>query len=85
LFDEEGNLVTDMDIVAAPVVQVLYGSGSVGEAIDVTGSALPAGQGTDGNQFEFTDDLKWQFNLKTQNYTAAGTYTISIVSGDNTE
>jgi hypothetical protein len=27
----------------------------------------------------------WQFNLKTKNYTAQGTYTVSIVSGDEGE
>ena len=83
LFDDVGNLITDLDIVAAPVIQVLFDSG-VGEAIDVTEDALPAGQGTEGNQFEFGVD-KWQFNLKTKNYTAVGTYTITIVSGDSTE
>ena len=51
----------------------------------MTGDALPAGQGTVGNQLVFTDDLKWQYNLKAKNYTAIGTYTISIVSGDDTE
>lgn len=30
-------------------------------------------------------DGAWQYNLKTSNYTAPGTYTITIVSGDETE
>jgi len=76
--------VTNLDIVAPPVIQVLYNSG-VGAAIDVTTDALPAGQGTEGNQFEF-DGTWWHFNLKTRRqYTAQGTYTVSIVSGDATE
>ena len=50
----------------------------------ITDQALSAGAGTEGNQFEFLDS-KRQFNLKTKNYTAAGTYTITMVSGDDTE
>jgi len=79
LFDN-GLLVTDLDIVAPPVIQVLFDSGLGVLPEDFTDDALSAGQGTDGNQFEFGTD-KWQFNLKTKNYTAAGTYTISMVSG----
>lgn len=75
--------VTNLDIVAPPVIQVLYNSG-IGDAIDVTDYALPAGQGTEGNQFEF-DGTWWHFNLETKKYTAAGTYTVSMVSGDATE
>jgi len=81
--DESGNPIIDLDIVSPPVIQVLFDSG-MELAVDVTDDALPAGQGTDGNQFEFGTD-KWQFNLKTKNYTAEGTYTVSIVSGDDSE
>ena len=52
---------------------------------DVTQDALSAGHGTEGNQFVFTGDNKWQFNLKTRDYTAAGTYTITMESGDGSE
>ena len=42
--------------------------------------------GTDGNIFEYNPDtLMWQFNLKTKNYTAPGTYTITMKSGDENE
>jgi len=85
LFDSDGIPVTDVGIVALPVIQVLYDSGMGGDAVDVTVDALPAGQGTEGNQFVFTDDGKWQFNLKTKNYTAVGIYTILMVSGDDAE
>jgi len=85
LFDAEGYLMTNTDIAAAPVLQVVYDSGNGEEPIDVTDDALPAGQGTDGNLFVFTDDLKWQYNLKAKNYSAIGTYTINMVSGDDSE
>lgn len=82
---ENGSLVTDADIYALPVIQVLYNSGQGGDPIDVTDNALPAGQGTEGNEFVFTDEGKWQFNLKLQNYTAPGTYTVIMVSGNELE
>ena len=55
------------------------------DPVDVTDDALSAGQGTDGNQFVFNDEDKWQFNLKIKNYDAPGTYTITMVSGDDSE
>ncbi len=79
----QGAYLTNQDLVMPPVLQVTFDSGS-GEAVDVTDEALPAGQGTEGNQFEF-DGAQWHFNLKTKNYTSPGIYTISMVSGDDSE
>jgi hypothetical protein len=81
---DSGVPITDAFIAAPPVLQVLFDSG-VGAAVDVTDDALPAGHATSGNQFVFTAEEKWQFNLGTWNYTAPGTYTISVASGDETE
>jgi hypothetical protein len=85
LFDENGYSITDADIMALPVLQVIYNPAAEGEPEDVTDYALSAGEGTDGNQFVFTDEGKWQFNLKTKNYVAPGTYNITITSGDALE
>jgi hypothetical protein len=83
LLDVDGYPVTDADITAAPVIQVIFDSGTA-PAEDVSNDALSAGQGTEGNQFEFSDGT-WQFNLKTKNYVAPGTYTVTMVSGDENE
>ena len=83
LFDENGHPVTNLGGVASPVVQIIYVP-TIGDAVDVTSDSLPAGQGTAGNQFTFHDG-KWQFNLKTMNYTAPGTYKTSMVSGDGSQ
>ena len=72
LFDTDDLSVTDADIVSPPVIQISFASATGDPAIDVTGDALSAGEGTEGNQFVFTDDNKWQYNLKIKNYTAAG-------------
>jgi N-acetylneuraminic acid mutarotase len=79
-------LMTDANITAPPVIQVTYQSAPDASAVDVTDDAYPAGMGTDGNAFEYNiADDAWQFNLKTKNYTASGTYTITMKSGDETE
>jgi hypothetical protein len=85
LFYEDDFEITDQDIAALPVLQILYHASSNVEPIDVTDEALPAGEGTDGNQFVYTVDGLWQFNMKTRNYSSPGTYTINIVSGDDSE
>jgi Tol biopolymer transport system component len=85
LLDDYGVPVTTSTLISPPVIQVLYDSGTGGAPIDVTDDALSAGQGSDGNQFVFTDEGYWQFNLKTGNYTAAGTYIITMASGDDGE
>ncbi|MGH6895506.1 MAG: hypothetical protein ACREJ5_03025 [Geminicoccaceae bacterium] len=84
LLDEDGVPLTDADLSAAPVVQVSYHSGIGATPEDVSDQALWAGQGSDGNAFEFSGD-RWRFNLKVGNYDAPGTYVISMTSGDGAE
>jgi hypothetical protein len=83
LTNATGFPVTDTSVIARPIIQVQFSSGSA-PAIDVTDQALPAGQGTEGNQFVFNGG-KWIFNLLTKDYTAAGTYVIKMVSGNAAE
>ena len=84
LFDENGFEVTGADLIAAPVVEVIFNPATE-DAYDVSNDVLSAGHGTDGNQFEFTNDGIWQFNLKSTNYSAEGTYDVTVVSGDDSE
>jgi hypothetical protein len=84
LLDEDGIALTDADLGAAPVVQVTYHSGIGATPDDVSDQALWAGQGTDGNRFEFSSG-RWRFNLKVGNYTSPGTCVISMISGDGAE
>ena len=63
----------------------LFRSGTNSVPIDedlIEVEALPAGVGDDGNQFVFTAEDRWQFNLKTGSYTTPGTYTVFMESGD---
>ena len=58
---------------------------SGGTAVNVSDYALSAGHGSEGNQFDFTEDGIWQFNLKSKNYSAEGTYLVFALFGDDTE
>lgn len=84
LFDVDGFAITGADIKAAPVIQVFFISAGGGAPIDVSGDTLPAGASSEGNMFVFAND-HWQYNLKTSNYSAPGTYLISMESGDADE
>jgi hypothetical protein len=84
LLDADGFALADDALGAPPVLQVHHQSG-VGETPDdVSPQAVGVGQGTDGNAFEFSGS-RWRFNLKTRNYTAPGIYTLTMISGDETE
>jgi hypothetical protein len=79
LFDASTSPVTNLS--SPPVIEVWYSS-ETEPAVEVSDQALSAGQGTEGNQFVFSDG-KWQFNLLTKKYTASGTYTVKMVPGGN--
>lgn len=83
LFDADGYEITSQDIVNPPVIQITYTS-EAGKSEDVSDSALSVGEGSEGNKFTFTEDGIWQYNLMTKNYTAVGTYTITV-TGNNEE
>ncbi len=85
LFDADGFEQTDVELAAAPVVTVMFASSGGGDAVDVSDEALSAGHGSDGNLFDYTDDGIWQFNLKSKNYKASGTYYVTVDSGDELE
>ena len=84
LFDD-GFELGDNDLIAPPVVQVIFSPASGGPAVDVSDDVLSSGQASEGNQFVFTDDGIWQFNLKSSNYSAEGEYLVTAVSGDESE
>jgi len=81
LVDGDGNPVTDL--IAPPVIDVSFDP-TIGPTEDVTDDALTPGKRDDGNQFILAGD-KWTFNLWTKNYTADGTYTVTMQSGDTDE
>lgn len=85
LFDGDGFALSSDDLVESPIVQVMFASAGGDPAIDVSTDVQWSGQGSEGNQFVFTDDGIWQFNLKSKNYAASGEYMVTVVSGDDSE
>jgi len=83
LLDVQSYFVTNADIAAPPVIQVIYEAGTAEEG-DVSNDAFSAGQGIEGRKFEFSGS-KWQYNLQTKNYTKPGTYTVTMISGNEYE
>jgi len=84
LFDSSNNLVTPTTLgtASAPVVNVSYQSGT-SPAVDNTALLDPLGQSSSGNQFNFDPTTgSWWFNLATTPFTASGTYTVTLQSGD---
>ena len=80
LVDENGNPVTDIMPPKLECVDI----GSVGgTGGDPVADLLPAGKGTDGNQFELTGDM-WHFNMKLWNF-GPSTYRCYMIPGTGYE
>jgi hypothetical protein len=83
LLDGDGFPVTDLDIAAAPVVNVTFTPVTTGVAEDLTDQREPLGHADTGNIFRFDPDTQsWVYNLGTKQYGASGTYVVTMKSGD---
>jgi hypothetical protein len=85
LVDNDGFLIIGADLSAPPVVEVLFFDESASEYDDLSDEVLSSGKGSEGNQFELNDEGYWQFNLKSRNYSAEGSYMVTAISGDADE
>lgn len=74
---------TDYNLVPPPVISVAFTGSTSSVPVTVTAD-LANGSADDGNALRYDpSEQSWKFNLSTKNLSQAGTYTISIVSGDN--
>lgn len=88
LTDADGFTVTDLDIAAPPVINVLFNAQVFGEVPLDTDDLLPLGSANDDNIFRFDPDSglgEWVYNLGTKQFQAEGTYTVMVASGDTSE
>ncbi len=85
LYDPAGNPVTGDNIGAAapPVVNVTLNGFTYGNPATSDAGLLPAGQSSDGNQMR-PDGAYWVYNLATKQFSASGTYVVTIMAGDST-
>jgi hypothetical protein len=82
----DGYAITDTDILAPPVINVLFDGQVFGEDPPDTDDLLPLGSANEDNIFRFDiDSWQWIYNLGTKQFTAAGKYTVTVASGDETE
>ena len=86
LTDADGFTVTDADITAPPVINVLFGLQVFGEEPLDTDDLLSLGSANEDNIFRFDPDSgQWIYNLGTKQFQAAGNYTVMVASGDTSE
>lgn len=80
-----GEPITDLNIAGGPpVVNISFSPATGGPAVDVTSELVSVGHATEGNQFVYaTDSGRWVFNLASTPFQAAGTYTVTVASGDS--
>jgi hypothetical protein len=84
--DAGGFIVTDQDIMAPPVVNVLFNGQVFGTVPPDDAELLPPGAANEENIFRFdTASNHWIYNLGTKQFGAAGTYTVTVASGSNSE
>lgn len=85
LLDSDGFPMTDLDISAPPVVDVSFSPVVGGVTEDLTEQLVPLGQANTDNIFRFDPGTQsWVYNLGTTPYDAAGTYVVTMKSGDST-
>lgn len=84
---DQGLPIAGGGLAAAPVIQVDFASGAPAEpATDVTDLVPPPDRAFVGNQFLYKEaSARWFHGLQTIKMSPPGTYTITIVSGDDRE
>ena len=83
LRDLWGGIITDADITP-PAVQVSYQPVSGASISGYEAELLPPGLSDDGNEFRYDPGSEtWIINLATKQFTSPGTYTVTVMSGDD--
>jgi hypothetical protein len=85
LVDAVGNPMTDSDVLSPPTIGVRVRS-DVGGDPDPLDEDLPETAATEGDEFEYNPATGlWVYHLRSSDYPAAGTYTVTMKSGDTGE
>ena len=86
LTNTDGVELTDQDIISPPVVTIAFNSSVAGTGSISDDSLLDPATSSQGNTFSYNvDTLAWEYRLSSRNLSSAGTYTVSVASGDDTE
>jgi hypothetical protein len=86
LLTQFGAQIQEAALTAPPVVVVTYDSALAVEIVaEASGDTVHTRQSSKGNRFSFdAGSMQWVYNMKIENYDAPGTYTITMISGDET-
>lgn len=86
LFDKYGQSMGSDDVAAPPVINVTFNNTVTGDGTTDDAALESVGHSNDGNQFTFNEaEQLWQYNLGTKQFSSAGTYTVTVTSGDADE
>lgn len=83
LHSEAGIAITDAKIAAPPILHVEHHYHVEGEQVvdDVSDDVVPAALVTEGNEFVYLGDGKWEYILNTGNFTGEGHYILTMKAG----
>ena len=84
LFDEDGYQQSDAELLAAPLVMVMFAPADGGQLIDVSDAVTAPGKSADANGFRYKGS-SWKLNLSGKGFTEAGEYFVMPRSGDESE
>jgi hypothetical protein len=78
---DDQDLSLGPDDIAAPIVSVRRSAAAVDEELDALVDS--PGRATSGNQFVWNEtEQVWEYNLATAPFSAAGTYVVTALAGD---
>ena len=84
LRDLSGNIITDANITAPPVVNVFFGDAPASQDPGYVADLVPSGLSDDGNEFRYDPVAQvWIINLATKQFKSPGTYNVTAVAGDD--
>lgn len=86
LYDQDGFIMTDLDIASNPVINVTYSGTVIGTNPPDDEDLLSTGSANEDNILRYSSDtMEWLYNLSTKQFAQAGIYTVTVVSGNNQE
>ncbi|MEK0274926.1 CARDB domain-containing protein [Vibrio vulnificus] len=86
LTNEYSYPMTDADISAPPVINITFNSTVYGNGITDDAALESVGASNEGNQFSYNAaEGQWEYRLGTKQFSSAGTYQVTVASGDTGE
>ena len=86
LIDADGYLVTNQDITAPPVINVIFNGVVYGDGTNDEEVLEPVGKSNEDNVAAYNSENGfWEYRVATKQFSASGTYSVIVRSGDMNE